>query len=135
MHGEEIAGIKDGLVILLGIGPEDTARTAGELAEQIAKLRIFPDPQGKMNLSLLDVDGEALVVPQFTLYADTSRGNRPSFTGAAPPGRAQRLVDEFIEALEGIGVPTGSGRFGAHMLVRIENDGPVTITLDTEVGN
>ena len=135
MHGEEIAGIADGMVILLGIGPEDTARTAGELAEQIAKLRIFPDPQGKMNLSLLDVDGEALVVPQFTLYADTSRGNRPSFTGAAPPDRAQRLVDEFIEALEGIGVPTRSGRFGAHMLVRIENDGPVTITLDTEVGN
>jgi D-tyrosyl-tRNA(Tyr) deacylase len=135
VDGEVIASIRAGLVILLGIGPDDTARTAEDLAGQIAQLRIFPDPEGKMNLSVLDAGGEALVVPQFTLYADTSRGHRPSFTGAAPPDRARKLVDEFKRFLEKFGVPTGTGRFGAHMLVQIENDGPVTITLDTEAGD
>jgi D-tyrosyl-tRNA(Tyr) deacylase len=134
VDGEVIASIRAGLVILLGIGPEDNVQTAEDLAGQIAQLRIFPDPDGRMNLSVLDAGGAALVVPQFTLYADTSRGHRPSFTGAAPPDRARKLVDEFKRFLEKFGVPTAGGQFGAHMLVRIENDGPVTITLDTEAG-
>ena len=127
--GEEIAAIGPGLVILLGVGPEDDQELTRELARKTARLRIFEDPEGKMNLSILDTKGEILVVPQFTLYADTSRGNRPSFTGAAKPERARKLVDYFCKALQNEGVPTRSGEFGAHMLVGIENDGPLTIHL------
>ena len=131
--GEELVGqIERGLVILLGIGPGDDQATVEYLVRQIVDLRIFSDDQGKMNLSLQDVDGEALVVPQFTLYADTSRGNRPSFTGAAPPDKARKLVDTFQAELAAAGVPTQNGRFGAHMQVGLVNDGPVTIILDTE---
>ena len=131
VEGEIIGSIQQGLVILLGIGPDDGGEQSRGLARQIANLRIFPDQNQKMNLSLLDVEGEALVVPQFTLYADTSRGHRPSFTGAAPPVLARRLVDDFEEDLGKLGVSVQGGQFGAHMLVEIHNDGPVTIALDT----
>lgn len=132
VSGETVSEIGRGLVVLLGIGLEDTEAQAGRLAAQITDLRIFPDQEGKMNLSLLDVEGEALVVPQFTLYADTSKGNRPSFTGAAPSSQAREMVNLFIRSLAEKGIPTQSGIFGAHMVVSLENDGPVTIALDTE---
>lgn len=130
VQGEKVAQIGHGLVILLGVGPEDTEKTARELAEKIATLRIFEDAQGKMNLSVRDVEGEALVVSQFTLYADTRRGRRPSFTGAALPDKARPLVDQFAQSLADLGVPTQQGIFGAEMLVEIFNDGPVTIWLE-----
>ncbi|RLD07022.1 MAG: D-tyrosyl-tRNA(Tyr) deacylase [Chloroflexota bacterium] len=132
VDGKIVGAIERGLVILLGIGPDDGESQARELAKKIANLRIFPDAEGKMNLSLLDMGGGALVVPQFTLYADTSRGNRPSFTGAAPPRVAGPLVDQFTEFLTWLGIPTQSGEFGADMLVEIHNDGPVTISLEID---
>jgi D-tyrosyl-tRNA(Tyr) deacylase len=129
--GNQIVGqIGRGLVILLGIAPQDTPSQAQSLAEKIVNLRIFDDPGGKMNLSLLDVHGEALVVSQFTLYADTRKGRRPSFTDAALPDIAKPLVDHFARILKSMGVPTQTGEFGAHMLVEILNDGPVTILLE-----
>lgn len=128
--GEDIARIGRGLVILLGIGPGDAEAQAGYLAEKIATLRIFEDVQGKMNLSLLDVGGEAIVVSQFTLYADTERGRRPSFVNAAAPELAEPLVVRFVELLQAQGVPVQTGRFGAEMQVEIHNDGPVTIWLE-----
>ncbi|MBS1250907.1 MAG: D-aminoacyl-tRNA deacylase [Chloroflexi bacterium] len=127
-----VGKVGHGLVILLGIGPEDGEEQAKELAYKIANLRIFADRDGKMNLSLLDVGGEGLVVPQFTLYANTDKGHRPSFVGAAPPDLARSLVDQFTTVLARLGVPTQSGQFGAHMLVEIHNDGPVTISLEVE---
>lgn len=130
VEGEILAEISHGLVILLGIGPQDGESNARDLAEQVAKLRIFPDEDQKMNLSVRDVGGEALVIPQFTLYADTGKGNRPSFTGAAPPDLARTLVDHFVRELSSWEIPTQSGQFGAHMLVEIWNDGPVTISLE-----
>ena len=128
--GASLASISNGLVILLGIGPDDTREKAEFMAKKIAYLRIFDDGEGKMNLSVRDVEGEAIVVSQFTLMADTKKGNRPSFIKAAPPETASPLVDYFIEQLQSHGVPTGSGEFGAHMLVEIHNDGPVTILFD-----
>ena len=128
--GKNIAEIEGGLVILLGVSPEDTQERARKLAQKIAQLRIFQDLEGKMNLSLLDTRGGALVVPQFTLFADTSRGHRPSFTKAAPPEIARPLADYFASCLEELGIPTQSGEFGAHMRVEILNDGPVTIVID-----
>ncbi len=128
--GEEIAEISRGLVILLGVGPDDSRETAKKLAEKIARLRIFPDDQGKMNLSLLDIGGSALVVPQFTLFADTSRGHRPSFTKAGDPEIANPLTAYFSSCLDQLGVPTSQGEFGAHMVVEILNDGPVTIVIE-----
>jgi len=125
-----IASIEAGLVILLGIGPADNVDNARHLAEKIARLRIFEDDQGKMNLSVQDVKGSAIVVSQFTLYADTARGNRPSFTDAAKPEIASPLCDSFIEFLTQMGIPTQTGEFGAHMRVQIVNDGPVTIWLE-----
>lgn len=127
VNGETIAAIERGYVILLGVGPQDSEQNAATLAKKIAQLRVFEDGQGKMNLSILDVGGQALVVSQFTLYADTSRGNRPSFINAAPPEVARPLVDFFASQLAGYGIPVRQGEFGAHMLVNIENDGPVTI--------
>lgn len=127
---QAVAQIGRGLVILLGIAPQDTPSQAQALAEKIVKLRIFEDPGGKMNLSLLDVHGEALVVSQFTLFADTRKGRRPSFTDAALPDFAKPLVDYFASILTSMGVPTQTGEFGAHMLVEIFNDGPVTILLE-----
>ncbi len=128
--GHTLAEIGRGLVILLGIGPSDGEAQARSLVEKIANLRIFEDEQGKMNLSVLDVGGQALVVSQFTLYADTRKGRRPSFTDAALPEVARPLVERFAELLRQLGVPTQTGEFGAHMLVEIYNDGPVTIWLD-----
>ena len=126
-----VAEIGTGLVILLGIGPEDDEEIARELARKIAMLRIFEDDQGKMNLSVLDIQGAAIVVSQFTLFADTRKGNRPSFVSAAPPELARPLVDRFADLLAKHGIETQRGEFGAHMLVEIENDGPVTIWLDS----
>ena len=130
MGGETLAEIGEGLVILLGIGPKDTEAVARKMAEKIAKMRIFPDREQKMNLSLLDSGGEALVIPQFTLYADTRRGHRPSFTDAGPPEIAKPLSSYFASCLHALGVSTGEGEFGAHMVVEIINDGPVTISLE-----
>jgi len=127
VDGQTIAAIDRGYVILLGVGPDDTDETAAALAKKISLLRVFEDEQGKMNLSIQDVGGQALVVSQFTLYADTSRGNRPSFINAAAPEIASPLVEHFAAHLAGFGIPVQQGEFGAHMLVDIENDGPVTI--------
>lgn len=125
-----ISQIGRGLVVLLGIGHGDGEEQTAFLAEKVANLRIFEDEQGKTNLSILDVAGEAIVVSQFTLYADPRKGRRPSFTDAALPEVAEPLVDRFVELLHGHGVPTQTGQFGAHMQVEIHNDGPVTIWLE-----
>lgn len=130
MEGQTISAIGKGLLILLGVGHGDGEQQASFLAEKIANLRIFEDAQGKTNLSILDVKGEAIVVSQFTLYADARKGRRPSFTDAALPEVAEPLVNRFIELLRGHGVPTHSGKFGAHMEVEIHNDGPVTVWLE-----
>jgi D-tyrosyl-tRNA(Tyr) deacylase len=130
VDGRVISQIGQGLLILLGVGHGDGEEQAAFLAEKIANLRIFEDEQGKNNLSVLDVHGQALVVSQFTLYADARKGRRPSFTDAAPPEVASPLVQRFVELLEAQGVPTGSGAFGAHMLVELINDGPVTVWLE-----
>jgi D-tyrosyl-tRNA(Tyr) deacylase len=131
VNEEVIAEIDQGLVILLGIGPEDTEQVAAAMARKIAMMRIFGDDQGKINLSLLDVEGDAIVVSQFTLYANTRKGHRPSFVKAAPPDIASHLVDRFVAFLREQGVPTQTGKFGAMMVVKIENDGPVTILLES----
>ena len=130
VEGRSVAEIGNGLVILLGVGPQDGETQIGYLVEKIANLRIFEDEAGKMNRSLPDVGGAAIVVSQFTLYADTRKGRRPSFTEAAHPEVANPLVDRFAELLRAKGVPTQTGEFGAHMLVEIENDGPVTIWME-----
>jgi D-tyrosyl-tRNA(Tyr) deacylase len=127
---KKVAQIGPGLVILLGVGPADTREIASALADKVAQLRIFEDADEKMNLSIRDVAGEAVVVSQFTLYADTRKGRRPSFTDAAKPELAEPLVHYFAEQLRHAGVPTQEGVFGAHMVVNIENDGPVTIVMD-----
>lgn len=132
VEGNTIAAIERGLVILIGVGQADTASEAEWLAEKCAVLRVFEDNQGKTNLSVQGVGGEVLVVSQFTLYADTRKGRRPSFISAAPPEFAQPLVDHFVDHLGGLGVSVQKGVFGAHMLVEIENDGPVTIILERD---
>jgi D-aminoacyl-tRNA deacylase len=128
--GEVVEEIGPGLCVLLGVARGDDEASAERLAERIACLRIFENEQGKFDRSLLDTGGAALVVSQFTLIADTARGNRPSFTDAAPPENAERLYEQFCAALRDLGVPAGTGVFGARMLVEIANDGPVTIILD-----
>ena len=128
--GHAIAEIGAGFVILLGVGIGDGEDQARTLCEKIVNLRVFEDEQGKMNRSLLDVGGQALVVSQFTLYADTRKGRRPSFTDAAPPDIARPLVERFAELLRQLGIATQTGEFGAHMMVEIANDGPVTIWLE-----
>lgn len=122
-----------GLVILLGVGPQDGEAQARLMADKIAGLRIFADDQGKINLSLRDVNGGALVISQFTLYADVRRGRRPGFTGAAPPDAAAPLVERVMDELRTLGVPVQGGRFGADMHVELVNDGPMTIVLDTDL--
>ena len=130
VNGKIVAKIDSGLVILLGVGPEDNMDVAEQLADKIATLRIFEDQDEKMNLSVKDVGGKAIVVSQFTLYADTSKGRRPSFIGAAKPELAEPLVTSFSKMLDERGVPTQAGIFGAHMKVSLVNDGPVTIAME-----
>jgi D-tyrosyl-tRNA(Tyr) deacylase len=128
--GERIAAVGGGLLVLVAAGAGDGPEAPAQLAAKVARLRIFADAEGRMNRSIVDVGGEALVVSQFTLYADVRRGNRPGFTGAAPPDAGEQLVDAFAAALRELGVPVQTGRFGAHMRVALTNDGPVTIWLD-----
>jgi D-tyrosyl-tRNA(Tyr) deacylase len=131
--GEEIVGsIGSGLVVFVGVGHGDDELVADGLARRIAELRIFEDADGRTNRSLLDVGGGALVVSQFTLYADTRRGRRPGFTDAAEPELADRLYRRLAEGLAAIGVTVATGRFGASMAVELVNDGPFTIWLDTD---
>ncbi len=130
--GDEVVGaIGPGLVILLGVGPDDDERVADDLARKIAELRIFRYDEGRTNRSLLEAGGAALVVSQFTLYADTRRGRRPGFTGGASPDLAERLYVRFADALRTLGVTVATGRFGAEMAVELVNDGPFTIWLDS----
>ena len=130
VEGDRVAEIANGLLILLGIGPEDTEENARVMTKKIAALRIFQDEADKMNLSVRDIGGSTIVVSQFTLYADCRKGNRPSFVGAAAPDLASPLVDRFAELLNEQGVPTQTGVFGAHMDVDLLNSGPVTILLE-----
>ncbi len=129
--GQTVGAIDAGLLVLLGVGTGDSAVEAQLLAERTAQLRIFTDAEGKFNHSLIDIGGSALVVSQFTLYADTRKGRRPSFAAAAPPTLAAPLVDSYVEALRGLGVAVSKGQFGAMMRVSLVNDGPVTIMLDS----
>ncbi len=126
-----VGSIGEGLVVLLGVGPDDDDETADALAQRVAQLRIFRDDLGRTDRSLLDVGGSALVISQFTLFADTRRGRRPGFTGAAPPDQAERVYQRFADALRALGVEVATGRFGAEMRVELVNDGPFTIWLDT----
>jgi D-tyrosyl-tRNA(Tyr) deacylase len=128
---EDVAGeIGPGLCVLLGVARGDVADDAVRLAEKVAKLRIFENDEGRFDRALLDVGGEALVVSQFTLIADTAKGKRPSFTDAAPPGEAEPVYEAFCEALRDLRVDVATGVFGARMSVELANDGPVTIVLD-----
>ena len=131
VEGHIVGKIGLGLLILVGIGQDDGEVQVKTLADKIVKLRIFGDDEGKMNRSLLDVHGEALVVSQFTLYADTRRGRRPSFTNAAAPALAESFVERFKDTLAAYGIKVETGIFGAHMKVELLNDGPVTIWLDS----
>lgn len=132
IEGQPVAAIGPGLVVLLGVGHTDSSEQARRLAEKVARLRAFADQAGKFNLSALEVGAEILVVSQFTLYADTSRGRRPGFSEAAPPQIAAPLVEAFIENMRALGLQVQSGRFGAYMQVKIYNDGPVTLLLETD---
>jgi D-tyrosyl-tRNA(Tyr) deacylase len=135
VEGERIGAIEGGLLILLGVAPDDDEFVAAGLAAKVAGLRIFADAEGLTNLSIGEVGGSALVVSQFTLYADTRRGRRPSFIGAAGPVVGERLYEVFCEILASNGVPVQQGRFGAEMQVELINDGPFTVWLDsTELG-
>jgi D-tyrosyl-tRNA(Tyr) deacylase len=130
VDGDVVGRIGTGLVVLLGVGHADEDEQAGRLADKVSRLRVFDDEQGRMDRSLLDVGGAALCVSQFTLYGDTRRGLRPSFTDAAEPARAKRLYEVFCERLRARGVPVETGRFGARMAVGLENQGPVTLLLE-----
>jgi D-tyrosyl-tRNA(Tyr) deacylase len=132
VDGQVAGKIGAGLLILLGVNRTDNPEAAGYLAEKIANLRIFSDSAGKMNLSLMDIGGAALVVSQFTLYGDTRGGRRPSYIEAARPEEASRLYEEFVRSVRALGVPVETGVFQAHMEVELVNDGPVTILLDSE---
>ena len=128
--GERVAAIGRGYLALVGVTHDDTAAAAGKLAAKTARLRVFEDDAGLMNLALADVGGEVLAVSQFTLYADARRGNRPSFTEAARPAQGEAVYAAFVDALRAQGVPVQTGIFGAHMHVDLVNDGPVTILLE-----
>jgi D-aminoacyl-tRNA deacylase len=132
VEGVSVGRIGRGWLVLLGVGQGDSEADARKLADKVVKMRMFPDADGKFNLSLLDVRGELLAVSQFTLYADTAKGRRPSFIGAADPEVASRLVERFVEAVRAFDVHVETGLFGSHMDVRIHNDGPVTILLSTD---
>lgn len=130
--GDDVVGrIGHGVVVFVGVGPDDDEAVAESLARRIAELRIFRDAEGRTNRSLIDTGGAALVVSQFTLWADTSRGRRPGFTGAAPAVLAERLYRHLADVLRSLGVEVATGRFGAEMAVELVNDGPFTIWLDT----
>ena len=131
VSGETVAEIGAGLCVLLGVAAEDGEEGTARLAGKVARLRIFENEEGKFDRSLLDTSGQALVVSQFTLIADSGKGNRPSFSHAAPPERAEPLYESFCAVLEAEGVPVGRGVFGARMEVELSNDGPVTIILET----
>jgi D-tyrosyl-tRNA(Tyr) deacylase len=131
VNNQVVGQIGCGLLVLLGVSVGDQLAAATQMAEKIANMRIFADNEGRFNRSALDVGGAALVVSQFTLYADTRRGRRPSFSDAAPPEIAAPLVDAFVAALRARGMTVASGVFGAHMQVALLNDGPVTIVLDS----
>ena len=132
VDGEIVGAISQGWLVLLGVGPHDDEAVAARMADKIVGLRVFEDEAGKMNRSVVDVGGSLLVVSQFTLYADTSRGRRPGFTGAAPPAVAEPLVERFAAIVRERGLHVETGRFGAHMAVDLTNDGPVTIVLTDE---
>ena len=131
VDGQAVGQIGHGWLVLLGVGHGDTSAIASALADKVAGLRCFEDAEGKTNLSIRDVGGAVLLVSQFTLYADTSRGRRPGFTNAAPPELANSLVDHFAATLSNHGLPVETGRFAAHMQVSLVNDGPFTIWLDS----
>lgn len=129
---EEVVGqINQGLMVLLGVTHDDTSKDVDYMVDKVTNLRIFEDEDGKMNLSLKDVDGEVLAVSQFTLYGDARRGRRPSFSDAARPEVANPLYEEFVEKIKKQGINVGTGQFGAHMMVDLTNDGPVTILLES----
>lgn len=134
VDGGVIGQISSGLLILLGVTGRDSTADAAALAAKIANLRVFADEKAPLNRSILEVEAGALVVSQFTLYADVRKGRRPSLTDAAPPGQAEPLVDAFVEFLSGAGVRVETGQFGAKMAVELVNDGPVTIIIETEDG-
>ncbi|WP_019009977.1 D-aminoacyl-tRNA deacylase [Deinococcus aquatilis] len=131
VEGQITGQVGAGFMVLLGVAPSDTQATAVALAQKIVKLRVFNDTAGKMNLALAEVGGAVLSISQFTLYADTRRGNRPGFSGAAAPDHARELYAEFNQALRSHGVEVQEGVFGAHMVLDLINDGPVTLILDT----
>ncbi|MFO0796397.1 MAG: D-aminoacyl-tRNA deacylase [Gemmataceae bacterium] len=131
VNGETVGAIDAGWLVLLGVAPADTPTEAAWLADKVAHLRAFEDDAGKMNRSVLDVGGGVLVVSQFTLYGDTRKGRRPSFTGAAPPALAEPLYERFAAELRAFGLPVATGRFGADMQVELVNDGPVTFVLES----
>jgi len=131
VEGKVVGRIAGGLVVLLGVADQDCEKDAEYLADKIANLRIFSDDQSKFNLSTMKVNGELLVISQFTLLADTRKGRRPSFTSAAPPQKAATLYNYFIMRLKQTGLKLETGEFGAHMMLEIFNDGPVTIMLDS----
>ena len=130
--GDVVGSVGRGFLVLLGVGPMDDEGVAAKMADKVRKLRVFSDDAGKMNLALEQVEGGCLVVSQFTLYGDMRSGNRPGFSRAAPPDKAERLYLAFAEALRRAGVPVQTGEFGADMAVELVNDGPVTLFLDSE---
>lgn len=132
VDGQVVGSIGRGLLVLLGVGVDDEAADAAYLAEKIPFLRIFEDAAGKLNRSLFEIEGEALVVSQFTLYGDCRRGRRPSFSSAAPPDKARRLYELFVAQLQEKGIKVATGTFQAHMLVELVNDGPVTLWLESK---
>ncbi|MBC8015738.1 MAG: D-tyrosyl-tRNA(Tyr) deacylase [Sporomusaceae bacterium] len=132
VNDQTIAAIDQGLTILLGVGSQDTEDDAGYLAEKIVNLRIFSDDKGKMNLSLLDINGDLLVISQFTLFGDCRKGRRPSFDAAAAPQVAQDLYEVFINKCRKLGIKTACGKFQSEMVVALDNHGPVTILLDSK---
>jgi len=131
VSGQAVGNISRGLVILLGVATGDTEKDAEYLAQKTAGLRIFPDQEGKFNLSVQDIQGELLIISQFTLLADTRKGRRPAFTDAAPPDEAERLYNYYVNLMRNTGLKVETGQFQQHMLVEIINDGPVTIMLDS----
>ena len=132
IDNKEVGRIGRGLVVFLGVANGDTEKDAQYLAEKMANLRIFADEEGKLNLSALDINGELLLVSQFTLLADTRKGRRPSFIGAAPPAQAEELLEYFIGQVRATGLKVETGRFQAYMQVEIHNDGPVTILVNSK---